>query len=263
MAKVAISFKGGSARGMGSIGMIKFLQENELKPDLVAGSSSGGMVAAAYAYGLNWKEIKEMFEKIRIYELLSPVHLVRRGYVISKVAFLNKLYEIIPELDKKQTQEDLGTELVLFATDLNSKKRVYLEKGQLASNLATSSAYPLLLPHTKTDDGYLIDGDLTSSFSVNYLRGKGADIVIGVGYDASEAAAPPEKEGPIASLINIYRILMGQVESLHDSSHPPDIEVRYDVDGHSYLNFSNLDKIVDNGYKAAQEHKDDILKAFA
>ena len=47
--RIGLALGGGAARGFAHIGVIQVLEENGLKPDLIAGTSAGSLVAALYA----------------------------------------------------------------------------------------------------------------------------------------------------------------------------------------------------------------------
>src|SRR5688572_5810201 len=57
---VALALGSGGARGFAHIGVIKALEAAGIKPDIVAGSSSGAIVAALYASGLSGVELERL-----------------------------------------------------------------------------------------------------------------------------------------------------------------------------------------------------------
>ena len=100
--KTGIAFGGGATRGLAHIGVIKVLEEYDLKFDLVAGNSAGSIVAAFYAAGFSWKELYDIAKDITPRELLG-LNLKRRGLFKSDKleAFLKQYLgeTIIEELD--------------------------------------------------------------------------------------------------------------------------------------------------------------------
>src|SRR5688572_23420858 len=57
---VALVLGSGGSRGFAHIGVIKALEAAGIKPDIVAGSSSGAIVAALYASGLSGVELERL-----------------------------------------------------------------------------------------------------------------------------------------------------------------------------------------------------------
>ncbi|MBI1835430.1 MAG: patatin-like phospholipase family protein, partial [Burkholderiales bacterium] len=51
--RIGLALGGGAARGFAHIGVIKVLEAQGIRPDLVVGTSAGSVVAAMYAAGNN------------------------------------------------------------------------------------------------------------------------------------------------------------------------------------------------------------------
>src|SRR5512134_1689089 len=63
-AKVALVLGGGGCRGYGHIGVLRVLERNRLRSDLVVGSSAGSLVGALYAAGLSPDQIARYGERL-------------------------------------------------------------------------------------------------------------------------------------------------------------------------------------------------------
>ena len=57
---IALALGAGGARGFAHVGVIKALEEAGIVPDIVAGTSSGAIVAALYAGGYNGVELEKL-----------------------------------------------------------------------------------------------------------------------------------------------------------------------------------------------------------
>lgn len=251
-----ISFKGGAARGLGAIGVVRFFQENNLKPVVVAGSSSGAIVAAAYALGFKWNQIVEMAKEIKISKLIS----IKDVLSLKSLSTWDHFRKILKAYSADKNIEDLPVKLLMFTTSSVSGERIVVDKGSLIEAILASSAYPVLFPPFVFNDKDVFDGDLSTSFSVRDLKGRGARKVIGVGYDASlPLTKKKDIGGPVNRAIDIYRILMKQVGDFNDRGCLPDICISYGAADHSYLDFKNIDRIVDRAYDACLKKKDEIL----
>ena len=51
---------GGSARGLAYIGIFRFLEEHNVRPDIIAGTSVGSLMGALYADGYSSEEIYDL-----------------------------------------------------------------------------------------------------------------------------------------------------------------------------------------------------------
>ena len=58
--RVGLVLAGGGARGLAHIGVIKYLEENNIKVQAVAGTSMGSVVGGLYASGMNAAQIEEV-----------------------------------------------------------------------------------------------------------------------------------------------------------------------------------------------------------
>ena len=55
---------GGAAKGYAHIGLIKVLEEEDIKPDIVVGASIGALIGGFYAAGYGAKMLEEIALKI-------------------------------------------------------------------------------------------------------------------------------------------------------------------------------------------------------
>ena len=61
--KLGIALSGGGIRGAVHIGVLKAFEENNIKIDVIGGTSSGSLVAALYAMGYTPVHIYELFKR--------------------------------------------------------------------------------------------------------------------------------------------------------------------------------------------------------
>ena len=52
--KVGLALGGGAVLGAAHIGVLKALKENNIRVDLVSGTSVGSFIGALYAFGMPW-----------------------------------------------------------------------------------------------------------------------------------------------------------------------------------------------------------------
>ena len=76
MKKLALVLGGGASKGYAHIGVIKVLEKNGLKPDLIVGTSMGALVGALYAIGKDVPYMERLvsnFNSIGNFSLLSTL----------------------------------------------------------------------------------------------------------------------------------------------------------------------------------------------
>ena len=61
--KIGIALSGGGIRGIAHAGVLKALEDNQIKIDIIGGTSAGSMVASLYAMGYSPYSIYQLFKK--------------------------------------------------------------------------------------------------------------------------------------------------------------------------------------------------------
>lgn len=173
--KVGLALGSGSARGWAHIGVIRALQEADIKPDVLCGCSIGALVGAAYAdgdlddlekwtTGLTWQDV------VGLLDVGFGSGLIKGDKLI---AFFEKHF-----VDKDFSA--LPLPFACVATDLASGREVWLKEGSVAAAVRASIALPGLLAPVSQDGRLLVDGGLVNPVPVSLCRALGADIVIAV-----------------------------------------------------------------------------------
>lgn len=62
MYSLGLALSGGGSKGIAHAGVLKFLAENNIEPEVLAGTSAGAIVATLYAAGKSPEENCEFFQ---------------------------------------------------------------------------------------------------------------------------------------------------------------------------------------------------------
>lgn len=183
---IGVALGGGFARGIAHIGVLRVLEENEIPVDLLAGTSVGALVGAAYAAGTSLDELERqgMLTHFRDFGRWT---ISRMGMATNErlEAFLRKFTAI-------RTFEELKTPFGIVATDLVTGQTVCFTKGELGPPLRASCAYPGLFIPVEHEGRILVDGFLTEHVPTESLRHMGADVVIAVHLDPGQPDQRPK-----------------------------------------------------------------------
>ena len=171
--KIGLVLSGGGVRGAAHIGAIKALEEHEIYPTHIAGTSAGAIVGALYAYGYNWEDILKFFKSIQILDI--------KKYALNKPGFIDteKFY---PDFNKYIKNDDfsfLKKEFSLTATNILNGNLEIFDKGELIKPILASAAIPGIFAPIKIRDSYYIDGGSLNNFPVGLLKST-CDIIIGI-----------------------------------------------------------------------------------
>jgi len=250
MKKFAVCFKGGFAKGAGSIGMVRFLQEEGLKPTVFSGSSAGSMISAAYALNMQWDEILTGFKSTRVMDLIDIRNILQFKSLISTRNLKRALIKFGGEEIADLKIEDMPNQFVALASNLKTESLEYITEGKLINALMYSSGYPGLI---EKPNKYLIDGDILFDYSNNFFKHKGAEVVIGCRFDLNKKLY--KSTNPIKVFIDTYRLVQYKFYNLSNVAHKADYEIVYDASKVGFTDLEHCDYLVDKVYNYLKKHK--------
>ncbi len=117
-------------------------------------------------------------------------------------------------------------------------------------SVTASGALPSLFQPVEIDGKLLIDGGVVNNYPVDELRAKGMDVIIGV--DVQDGLATREDMGSALDVlvqINNFRT----INDMKLKAEKTDIYIKPDIADFSVIDFSEGEKIIENGKKAALE----------
>lgn len=83
--KLGIALSGGGIRAVAHAGVLKALEENNIKPEIIGGSSAGSMIATLYAMGYSPYYIYILFKKYA-----NSIAAINTGPILSRY---QRIYE--------------------------------------------------------------------------------------------------------------------------------------------------------------------------
>lgn len=195
--KVALVLGGGGIKPYSIIPLLKFLERNCIKLDLVVGCSGGAIMSALLASGYSPDEIvnsivarlnKNLFKKD--FRALASIAGLPFSKMDKEKAFIkaSPIRTLFRELFGNRRIEDLGLKTILQVTDFETGEGVGLESGDLADSVYASSAIFPLLPALKIGERWLFDGGFSAPVPVLQAVKYNPDIIIVA--DFQEKLAP-------------------------------------------------------------------------
>lgn len=172
--KIGIALSGGGSKGIAHAGVLKFLDEKKIEPNVISGTSAGAIVAAMYALGRKPSEILDFFQSIYFFHW-KHFTLKKPGIIDSdsfKIYFKNLFGEL--------TIGDLPIPVKITATDLVKGELVVFSKETLVVNaiLASASFPGVLTPYT-IEGKVFSDGGILNHFPTDLIKND-CDYLIGV-----------------------------------------------------------------------------------
>ncbi len=176
--KIGLALGGGAARGLAHVGVLQVLLKEGIPVDMIAGTSAGAIVGAAYAWSqdtdrmmrdaldANWKKMAP---------LIDP-SLPRSGFLKGK-----KIRDLIATyIGGDIGFKELKIPFACVATDIDTGEEVVIDSGSVLDALRATISIPGIFTVVKHGERYVVDGGLTTPVPVDVVRRMGADFIIAV-----------------------------------------------------------------------------------
>lgn len=284
--KVGLVLSGGGARGIAHVGVLEWFEQHRIPVDYVAGTSMGGLVGAIYAMGTPPAEMRALLKAIKWAEMLSSGpsyeqlayrrkedrhsfqtsfdlglrHGARLPLGLSSAHYIGLLFDrlTLPYAGIASFDE-LPIPYRCVATDFLKAQPVVLKDGSLSNAMRATMSIPGVFPPVERDGAVLVDGGLLNNIPTDVMRGLRPDVVVAIDVGTSLGELQD-----IASLAGILSQSIGVMTIDNDRRNLrlADIIIAPELGDQSLLDFSEIDKLADLGYRAA-EQKAAILEKFA
>lgn len=275
--KVGLVLSGGGAKGFAHIGVLKVLEENNVRVDYIAGTSMGAIVGGLYASGYTANELDSIITKTNFTSLIQD--LIPRGamtfyekkeserYVLTlpfdkfKLGFPSgisrgqNVYSLLSRLTKHVSHIDdfskLPIPFLCIATDIETTEEVILDSGSLAQAISASGALPSLFNPKYIDGKLLLDGGIVNNFPVNEIKSK-VDIIIGV--DVQDGL---RDKNELNSIVDVLMQLstFTTTRGMEHKKDEVDVYMHPVIDEYTVMSFDKTKEIIASGEKVAEEQK--------
>lgn len=268
MKTLALALGAGGARGLAHIAVLEAIDELNVKPVAIAGSSIGSVIGSAYASGLSGKAIRRHVVRI-VHDRADLIRRLLGARAAPWSSFLRRPLGQNPILldgDRlcaaflpEEVPDDfakLPIPLLLVASDLFTREEVLFTEGPLRPAVAASMAIPGLVRPVEHGGRVLVDGAAVDPLPFSQLAGR-ADIIMAV-----DCAAGPRGTGDVPDpwdTVFATISMMGQTivaEKL--KTRAPDLLVRPHVATFRMLEFLKASAIIRAGERIKEEVKKEL-----
>jgi NTE family protein len=256
------------------------LEEAGVAIDCLAGTSSGAIIAALYAYGYSAKELIDMVPTItkRYLDYDYRSLLLRMFNPKIKIRGLirgERLRNLISSKTNNAMMSDLKYPVVLLSADMKQARQVLITSRPLpnpgmnidmimdigvAEAVQSSFAIPGLFQPLFYHDRVLVDGGLLNNCPINAVRSLGAEKVIAVDLTAAD---PVQSSFDSISSILMRAISMNLSMQAKEVTRDADILLKPEVVSAGMLDFSNLESGIESGYEYTRYRMSEIKDALA
>lgn len=162
--RLGLALSGGGVKALCHLGVLKAMEEEGLKPDVMSGVSAGAVVAALYADGYSPDSIVSMFDRVNFSEFLRLE--MPDGGLFTLTGFKEYLDTVL----RAKTFEELKIPLRVVATDLDRGKSVVFDKGPLVDALIATCSVPILFSPYMIDGINYVDGGVLENLPASAIR---------------------------------------------------------------------------------------------
>lgn len=182
--KVGLALSGGGTKGIAHAGVLKFLKEQNVTLNEIAGTSAGAIVACMHAWGKTPDEILQFFKSVYFFNWKHFT--LKKGGMLNSIAFKNYFQEVFGDA----TIGDLKIKTKITATDLvNGRLKVFDDKTAIVDAILASTSVPgLVTPHRINGKVYS-DGGILNHFPIDLLS-ENCDFLIGVYVSSLQIVEP-------------------------------------------------------------------------
>lgn len=278
--KLGLALSGGGIRGVAHAGVLKALEENNIKIDVIGGTSSGSIISTLYAMGyspyyiyiLFKRYAKELmnqnsistFTSLGSYMTNKKTHFkgfysgeeIEKNFneVASRKGIKNisdiKMPLVIPTVDVQDSKEYIFTNNIPQKIDNNEK---YITEISIGKAVRASSSFPVVFCPCEFEKHKFLDGGILDNFPSLEVKRQGADKVLTINFKADDVSENSSVMDIIMRTIDIMGNKVSQ-ENLNNS----DMVLTIQTDKTGLLELDKLDDCYRYGYRQTINNIDKI-----
>ena len=257
MEKIGVVLSGGASYGLAHIGVLKELEKNNVKIDVITGTSMGALVGGLYACGVSIKQMEEILTKFSRRNIVDINLFALDGGLLHGRKVVNFLKKIVG--DKKI--EDLDIKFCAIASDLNSGKKVVINSGSVVDAIRASISIPGIFKPVRIGKMCLTDGGACDNLPVEDARNLGATKILCVDV-CSYYKKQESMKSPFDILIASSNLMVSNlIKEKKDKGdfclviNQPNVKI-------DKFDSKNSFNAIKNGTREAKKHMEEIKKAL-
>jgi NTE family protein len=291
--KLVLVLSGGGARGFAHIGALRVLEELDIAPDLIVGTSMGSVVGGLYAAGWSPDEIEELVKTINWEEIFTDR--LERKYrsfrrkqddypvMIQGRLHFDGLRLVLPPgvIDGQRLDlvlrsvealsptaanfDDLPIPFRAVASNIATGQAVVLDSGSLATAIRASMSVPGALPPVTIDGQELVDGGIAANLPIGIAKELGATRIIAVNISSPLLDESDEQfETFMAVFTHLNSLLTaGNVDRDMALLGADDLLISPDLGDITFVSFDRAEQAIAIGEKAAHAKTAELKKFSA
>ena len=269
--KLGLALSGGGIRGIAHAGVLKALEENNIKLDAIGGTSSGSIIATLYAMGYSPYYIYILFKRYakdlvnrnsiskvtNIGSFMANKKLNFQGFYsgeeiekcfnniasrkgIKKISDI-KMPIVIPTVDVQNSRKYIITNNIPEKTCPNTE---YINSIEIGKAIRASSSFPVVFCPCEYNEHKFLDGGILDNFPTIEVRHQGVENVLTINFKADDI----EENSNIMDIVMRTIDIMGNKISEENISNS-DMVLTIQTDKTGLLETEKMDACYKYGYR--------------
>lgn len=247
----ALALWWGSARGFAHIGVIKFLEENQINPSRITGTSMWAIIGSLVALGYSSEKIKEIVGGVGVFSMLD-------FHIGNGILSIQKVKKVLQEYIWENKFSETKIPLFIIASNLSTGKKVVFSEWKILDAVCASIAIPWVFYPYKIGKDRFIDGGMRENLPLSPcgdLPILASSVICAQGISIS--SLPFLRKG-IAVVQEAVNMMLEEQENLNISWYEDIFVIRTLEKTTGYMDFSNLELMMNEGFLAIK--KSNILQ---
>ncbi len=249
--RLGLALGGGAALGWAHVGVLQALHAEGMRPELLAGTSAGAIVAALYAFGLAPDDIVPRVGELG-WRRMSHFSMNSLGILTNE-----GLEKVVEEAIGPAQLEDAELPVAIVAADIHTGERIVLRSGPVGLAVRASACIPGIFVPVEQGEHLLVDGGVVENVPVRAVRELGLpQVTVAVALMGRTDFRPVRTL--VGVLANAFEIAVdaAQDRELEDA----DVVIRPDLTEFRRWDTDARDEIIEAGRRAGQEAVPEIAK---
>ena len=281
--KLGLALSGGGIRGIAHAGVLKALEENNIKIDVIGGTSSGSIISTLYAMGYSPYYIYILFKryakdlvnqnsittmtslknfminkKNKFTGFYSGEEIEKVFNEVAKRKGIKKITDIkmpivIPTVDVQESKEYIFTNNI--PQEANENKDKYITNISIGKAIRASSSFPVAFNPCIYENHKFLDGGILDNFPTLEVKKQGVNKVLTVNFMADEI----NEDSNIMDIAMRSIDIMGNKVS-EENIKNSDMMLTIQTDKTGLLEVEKLDDCYKYGYRQTINNMDKIIK---
>ncbi len=243
MKEITLALSGGAARGAYHLGVLQFIEENDIEVKAISATSIGAIIGASWLSGVSAKE------QLAIFKSKEFKKIFRFNFFRKSIYKIDTTATVLDSLVLKKNIQDLDVPFFVTAIDIKSGQNIYFDSGDLKTLCFASSALVPIFAPVKYNGYKLADGGFIDHIPIQPLKSFPFEIV-GINLHPIYTR---EVDDSIFSYIK--RVLyISMYRDSFDAKFNSDIYITSKkLLDYSIFSFNHFDELFELGYQDAKE----------